>query len=248
MPVDGSKSIRIGRCDMAPVSLQEHLPLWMEYAKVFFTAFLSFIAAIVGVLYASRLTEKREGKIEKVRVDKEAIYIAILIKAHLDRVVASRLQVAFDDGTSEGYPAGKDRETYQVTTSTPVFDPLAIESDWRVLPTELMQGILELPHRIDRLNNSHDSHAEYEGPPDFGDYFQIRQYDYALLGIDTTKLMFDLRKHAGLPLIEPREGEWSRGDMFLQKIKQIDEKRLERTRRIAALATKILSFRSPTKA
>lgn len=223
---------------MAPVEAQEHLPLIIEYAKVFVTPVLSLVAAIAGVLYASRLTERREEKKEMVRVAKESIYIAILLTAHLDKVVTSCLQVAFDNGTSnqDGRPAGEDRETYQATTSTPVFNPLEIETDWRVLPTELMQGVLELPHKIERLNNRHDSIAKYEGPPDYGDYFEMRQYDYARLGLETAKLMADLRKHAGIPLRKIEEGEWSRNDLFVEKIKHVDEQRRINAERQAARA------------
>jgi hypothetical protein len=212
---------------MGPSQAQEHLPLWVEYVKVFGIPVMSFIAAIVGLWIASRLTEKREGKKENVRIDKEAIYIAILLTAHLDKVITSCIQVAFDDGTSEGQPAGGDRETYQATTSTPEFDPLNIECDWRVLPTDLMQGVLELSHKIERLNSKHAIIAEAEGPPDYGDYFETRQYDFAQLGLETAKLMSDLRTHAGIPFKELEDGDWSRNEMLTDKMETIEEARRE---------------------
>lgn len=226
---------------MAPDQVPAHLPLWMEYAKVFATPVVSFFAAILGLWVASKLTEAREAKKEKLRVEKESIYIAILLTAHLERVVSSCLQVAFDDGTSEGYPAGKDRETYEATTSTPAFDPLEIEADWRILPKALMQGILELPHKIEQLNNRHEAIAENEAPWDRLESFQARMYDFAKLGIDTTTLMIDLRKYAGIPLKEFTDGEWSRSEMFIQKIKQIDTLRLEHSKRQQAVHREITS-------
>jgi hypothetical protein len=222
---------------MEPVQAQAHLPLWMEYAKVFVTPVVSFFAAILGLWLASRLTEIREGKKEKVRIEKEAIYIAILLTAHLDKVVTSCLQVAYDDGTRDGRPAGDDGETHQTTTSPPVFDPLQIESDWRVLPTYLMQSILELPHKIERLNNRHTGIAENDCPPDYGEYFQARQYDFAQLGLETAKLMVDLRMHAGIPLEEP-EGDWTRDHWFTEKIKTIGNARREEDERRKARMTR----------
>jgi hypothetical protein len=209
---------------MAPAESQEHLPLWMEYAKVFFTPILSLIAALVGLYIASKLTEMRDAKKEKVRIEKESIYIAILLTAHLDKVVTSCIHVAFDDGTCEGHPAGEDGQRYQTKTSTPKFDPLEIESDWRVLPTKLMQGILELPHTIERLNEKLSAIGEYESPYEYGEYFQTRQYDYAQLGIETGNLMSDLREHAGIPMSLDYE-RWSRNGLFVEKIKQIAELR-----------------------
>lgn len=219
---------------MITVDGQQHLPLWMEYAKVFVTPVVSFFAAILGLWLASRLTEVREGKKEKVRIEKEAIYIAILLTAHLDKVITACIQVTFDDGTSEGQPAGRDRETYQATTSSPEFDPLIIECDWRVLPTELMQGVLELSHKIERLNNKHAIIAEAEGPPDYGDYFETRQFDFAQLGLETAKLMSDLRKHAGIPFKELTDGEWSRSEMFTDKMDAIEVARREYDERYRA--------------
>jgi hypothetical protein len=212
---------------MEPGQAQQHLPLWMEYAKVFVTPVVSFFAAILGLWLASRLTEIREGKKEKIRIEKEAIYIAILLTAHLDKVVTSCLNVTYDDGTIEGRPAGDDGQTYQSTTSAPVFESLKIECDWRVLPTELMQGVLELSHKIERLNNKHAEIAAAEGPPDYGDYFLSRQYDFAKLGLETAKLMSDLRIHAGIPFAELKEGEWTRNDCFTEKIEDVKKTQRE---------------------
>jgi len=209
----------------ATSAAQEHLPLWAEYAKAFVVPVLSFFAGIIGLWLASWLTEKRDNKKEKARIEKEVIYIAILLTAHLEKVIQSCLQVAYDDGTMEGRPAGQDGIYHQVTTSTPVFDPLQIDVDWRALPTELMQGILELPDKIDRLNRRHESIYEFEFEPEHAEFFDARQYDFAQLGVETTKLMFDLRKYARIPLKEPVEGEWSRDQMFNDQIKKIEDKR-----------------------
>lgn len=104
-----------------------------------------------------------------------------------------------------------------------------------------MQGILELPHKIERLNNGHAGIAEAEGPPDYGDYFQARQYDFAQLGLETIKLMSDLRMHAGIPFKELKEDEVTRDHWFTEKIKTIDDARREseqrRKERIAKFAT-----------
>ena len=218
----------------AAAAAQEHVPLWLEYVKVIGTPIVSCFAAIVGLRIASQLTEERDNKKEKARTEKESVYIAILLTAHLEKVIQSCLLVAFDDGTEEGRPAGDGVYYYAVTMPSPVFDPLAIEGYWRALPVELMQGILELPDKIDRLSRRHQSIYANDDPPDYAEFFEARQYDYATLGLDTTKLMFDLRKHAGIPLKEGGEGEWSRDQMFHDKIKKIDENRRAYEERIKA--------------
>ena len=56
-------------------------------------------------------------------------------------------------------------------------------------------------------------------------FFDTRQYDYAVLGLVTDAIMFELRKHAGIPFEEIKEGEWSRQQIMNDTIKAIDEKR-----------------------
>lgn len=206
---------------------QVQLPLWVEYVRALGTPVVSFLAAIAGLWLASWLTELREGRKEKIRIDKEAIYIAILVTAHLERVVSSCLQIAYDDGMVEGHPSGP-HGTYLPTAATPVFDPLQIETDWRLLPNKLMQTVLELPHKIERLKNNHAGIADLDFAPDYTDYFRTRQYDFAKLGLDTVKLMSDLRVHAGIPFEDPIEEEdLTPGHWFREKIKKIETVRIE---------------------
>jgi hypothetical protein len=226
-------TIHLPELAQAASAAQEHVPLWLEYVKVIGTPIVSLIAAIVGLRIASQLTEERDNKKEHRRIEKESVYIAILLTAHLEKLIQSCLMVAYDDGTEENQPAGGDG-LHQVTVSTPVFEPLQIDADWRSLPVELMQGILELPDKIDRLNRCHYSIYAEDFPPDFADFFEARQYDYAQLGLETTKLMFDLRGYAGIPLKAPKANVWSRDQMFNDKIKKIEENRQAYQERVKA--------------
>jgi hypothetical protein len=80
----------------------------MAFDWNFFPSLISAASGFGGVWLGGRLTWKREALRENDRVKKESGYLAILVVAHLDRFVNGCVQVSFDDGTSEGRPAGKD--------------------------------------------------------------------------------------------------------------------------------------------
>lgn len=193
--------------------------LWLDEWKVFVNPVLSFCAALIGLYFASKLTERREAKKEKIQSDKETRYLAILVTAHLDKVVKSCMSVMLDDGN-----VNERSGSLSFATSPPVFDPLAIDADWRVLPTDLMQKVLELPYNIERIEERLVGIWEN----DFGDCqdcIDARQYDYAVLGLATASLMRSLREDAGIPFPELKVGEWSRDEFISDKIQKIEDQR-----------------------
>ncbi|MYM84317.1 hypothetical protein GTP44_20480 [Duganella sp. FT50W] len=180
------------------------------------------------------MTTRREDKRERRRVEKESGYLAILVVAHLDRLANKCMHVSLDDGTCEGRPAAQDGETYEPTIETPTFDPLGLGLDWKVLPARLMYGILNLPYRIEQLDNHIAGSWEFDDPPKFTEFFWARRYGYAELGLAISDLAKQLRKHAGLPIEEPAEGEWNRDACMQEQMDKITEARKARDDRYNA--------------
>ncbi len=174
---------------------------------------ISAASGLGGVWLGGRLTSKREESRERDRIKKESSYLAILVVAHLDRFINGCLQVSFDDGTSEGRPAGKN-EYHQITISSPKFDPLALGVEWKVLPADLMYGILNLPYQTEQLENEIANTEEYDDPPDYAETFWTRQHGFAVLGLEASELTRRLRLHAGLPVNTSIEGRQNRDDLL----------------------------------
>jgi len=187
-----------------------------------------------GVCLGGYMTTRREDKRELRRVEKESGYLAILVVAHLDRLANKCLHVSLDDGTREGRPAALDGETYEPTIETPTFDPLALSVDWKVLPQGLMYGILNLPYRIEQLDNHIVGSWEFDDEPKFTESFWARRFGYAELGLAISDLAKQLRKHAGLPIDEPADGEWSRDACMQEQMDEITEARKARDDRCLA--------------
>lgn len=200
----------------------------------FLPSLISAASGLGGVWLGGRLTYKREASRENERNKKEASYLAILVTAHLDRFVNGCLQVSFDDGTSDGQPAGNDGVYHMATVAVPSFDPLALSVDWKVLPASLMYSILNLPYQIEVLNNKIAGVSEFDNPPDFAETFCARQYGFAVLGLEVSELTRQLSLHAGLPIHTLVEGEWNRDDFLKRKIDEIDNERATYEARRAA--------------
>jgi hypothetical protein len=183
-------------------------PLWQSL--------ISAASGLGGVWLGGRLTWKREESRESDRIKKESGYLAILVVAHLDRFVNGCLQVSFDDGTGEGRPAGADGY-HQTTVSSPKFDPLALDFEWKVLPADLMYGILNLPYRTEQLENDIANTSENDDPPDYAETFWTRQHGFAVLGLEVSELARKLRLYAGLPIDAPADGGRSRDDLLREQ-------------------------------
>lgn len=189
----------------------------MAFDWNFLPSLISAASGLGGVWLGGRLTWKREALREHDRILKESSYLAILVVAHLDRFVDGCVHVSFDDGMSEGRPAGRDGEYHEITVSAPTFEPLKLDVDWKVLPPPLMYSILNLPYRIEQLESSISQAWEYGDAPDYTDMFWRRQRGYAVLGLEVSELARQLRRHADLPVDTAAEDERDRDALLREQ-------------------------------
>lgn len=189
---------------------------------------ISASAGLVGVGLGGWLTSRREARQERDRVQREAHYLAALVVAHLDRFADGCMSVAFDNGTSEGLPAGDDGLYHKTTVQPPVFEPLELEVDWKVLPPMLMADILQLPFRVGQLESDLENIWQVDMPPEYSDFFWSRQERYAELGLNVSELVQRLRAFAGLPVNELGERRSREQNLREQRDKiRIRRQRLE---------------------
>lgn len=200
----------------------------------FLTTLISAGSGLGGVWLGGWLTSARESKKESDRIARETSYLAILVAAHLDRFIHGCVDVAFDDGTREGRPAGEDG-TYATTVIPPTFSPLDLNVDWKILPSELMYEILNLPYKTERLNDYISSVGEYDYPPDYGEFFWARQHGYAVLGLEVCSIKNRLIEYAKLP-IEAEEDSLTPGHKLKEQRDKFQLMRDEYNKRAANLA------------
>lgn len=197
---------------------------WSLLSKIVATI-IPAASGLLGVYMGSTLASSREEAREKVQSKKETSYLAILVVSHLDRVVNCCVDVAGDDGTSYGQPAGTNGEYHEATVEAPSFDPLSLNVEWKVLPSDLMYRILSLPYSMEVLNQHISNVGEFDSPPDYPDYFWERQIGYAKLGLEVAELAYELRLYAGLPIPQHRAGDWNRDDYLKEQKDNLEQAR-----------------------
>lgn len=211
----------------------------------FLPSIISAASGLFGVWMGGQLTWIREASKEKERIKKESSYLAILVVAHLDRLVNDCVRVALDDGTVEGRPAGTDGIYYVPTVELPTFSPLGLNVDWKVLPAELMYGILNIPYKIEQLANYIAGVWEFDDPPEHTEMFWARQHGFAVLGLEVSELVRRLRQHACLPMEVPLEGDWNRDGLLREQRDKITRAREDYEARLAGKNQQMPSITTP---
>lgn len=183
-------------------------------------AWISAISGFAGVVVGAGLTYLKEAQIQKVKTKKERDYLAILVASELDRFVAGCAEVVSDDGVPDQYGY------YAPRVTPPKFEPHLLTVEWKALPSRLMYDVLRLPFRAEQASGYISSVGEHDDPPDFNEYFQIRQYEYARLGVAAATFAETLRNEIGIqdePFLE-----WNPVSFMRERIERIERARSER--------------------
>jgi hypothetical protein len=162
---------------------------------------------LLGVVVGAGLTTCREVWNDRRRGKKDKEFLGINVAASLERFAAGCLDVARDDGTHMGQPAGDNGQTHTPVAECPTFEPEQLKVEWRVLDAVLLFKILDLPRRAEIANRKIAFLADYDDPPHYSQFFETRQYEYARLGLMAWTLAQLLRSYTGLP--QRTSTEWS---------------------------------------
>ena len=189
---------------------------------------ISALSGLGGVWLGGWITNRREAQKEVAQRAQATTYLAILVIAHLDQLADQCFSVAYDDGTSEGRPAGKDQQYHMATVPAPSFNPLALSVDWRTLPTDLMYGVLNFPEQQAQVDRYLEDIGEYDDPPEYFDYFRSRQLEYARLAVKAADLSARLRRHANLPAYQSEIGGVNRDARLAERLTNLERLNAER--------------------
>lgn len=188
------------------------------------------IFGLIGVVVGACLTILKELWFKHREQKKNGEFLVIMITSMLERYVDGCAEVVSDDGLYHGQPnSNGDRETH---TTPPSFEPLSVQVEWKSLPANLMNDVLSFPLEIESAKAKIDGVSEYVAmPPDYEEFFEERQYQYALLGIRASKLSALLRTHVSLPV--RAIGEWNPIEYMQTKLAEIEHSRAEHAKRHA---------------
>ena len=172
-------------------------------------AWISAAAALLGTIVGGLLAVGKDVFLERRKLAREKTYLAVIVSSRLNEFARQCSHVAFDDGTIDGMPAGRNESEHEPTTSTPTFQPLEISVNWEVIPSALLDSIFRLPDRQAEIERHLTYLANHElDPPQYSEFFRTRRCEYAKLGVKASLLSNKLRSEASLQLERPGSAEW----------------------------------------
>lgn len=157
----------------------------------------SAIFGLLGVVLGAGLTFLREWWLQRQNDQKEVRFLLTKVACELEKYINQCAEVVSDDGLYQGQADKEGCRVMQVIP--PTFDPMSFGVEWRLLPTDLMYEVLDFPYKAEIASKTVSAVSEESFPPDYGEAFEERQFQYAVLGISASQLAAKLRKHAGLP-------------------------------------------------
>lgn len=188
------------------------------------------IFGLIGVIVGALLTWAREWLRSRWDRKRQARYLAVRVVCIFDEFHETCVEIAHDDGTCMGQ---RNAEGY-LEPQIPLPDsiPFPDEVDWTTIDHSLMYKILSLPSRI-KTENAAISFVgnAISSPPDFDEYFEERQYRYAVLGMEVFDLAKDLRRKYDIP--DREFGSWDPVKGLQDKKDEIERQRTDRARQQA---------------
>jgi len=180
----------------------------------------SAVFGLIGVVVGSFLTIAKEWWFQHRRAKKDATFLSIKVSCELLKFAGSCANVAGDHGEEDGNGCCVPR------TSTPDFKPETFDVEWKALPDKLMFEVLDLPFKIEQADETISGVYEHVAdPPDYPEWYEERQLQYATLGLSALGLASRLRSYAGLPL--SKTDDYYPGEYLGRKKTQIEESRAQ---------------------
>ncbi|WP_110875939.1 hypothetical protein [Franconibacter helveticus] len=163
----------------------------------------SMIGGVVGAVgghFANHLIgwfkENRQSSPERKFICVELVFL-------LENYAYKCAEVAQDYGE----PNGMQGEYESVTEIPDRIDYSLVKGNWKSLNSQTMYEICSLPMRQNEAMKVINHTGEYSSyPPFHRDYFEERQFQFALLGLKALKIADRIRKENGFP--ETELAEW----------------------------------------
>lgn len=183
-----------------------------------------FGGVLVGWIL-SQLTDWRKRNREKKA---DAAYLAASVLIALDRLISGCAEVAGDEGTSYGRPAGRteDGEEYYIPQKPiPKLSWDGLKVEWKSIEPNLMYSILSIPLELAEAEDYLEGVAEHDDPPHDG-YISARQIRFAELGVMVTEIARKLRFEAGIPARPTKE--WNAESYLRRRLQVLQEREAKR--------------------
>jgi hypothetical protein len=210
------------------------------------------LIGLFGVMVGGIIVSLREWLLHRTEQRRDGSYSAIRLICVLDEYAHKCMDVAGDDGYSEGRPAGRmesGEEVCEAQITRP--DPIDYPSDiaWRSLDETLMHRILALPNKARSTDRYVSGSAEHAFPPDYEEFFEPRREGYARLGVEALDIVDALRKQYGVSVKSRTDlgTGWDPKEHLVDLIAKFEKRDADRLERGKASHAKFLQGINLTK-
>lgn len=162
------------------------------------------MAAIIGAgaaLLGTALSFGRDWFVQRLKDGEQRAFVAIRLAAELEDFAIRCALAGSDHGEPQVQSSGQ--EEYVSRYSTPEFKIDYSGYEWRLIPKDLLQRILEMPFLVSRAHAHLEEVNEFvAAPPDYSEFYSERSLKFGRLGVAALKLARDLRvRHGATPVI-----------------------------------------------
>lgn len=177
------------------------------------------IIGFAGVCVGAGITVLREFIVGRRKSKSDGAYLAAIVGGALDSFISGCSDVVGDNGQVDTEGFSHPRATH------PEFDPLKLDVEWRSIPPDLLFDIQDLPYQLLFAEGTISAACEYAAmPPDYEEFFEERQFQFARLGLHCISIAERLRAHAKLSP-RPKAYQWEPKAYFQKKIDEIETRR-----------------------
>lgn len=185
------------------------------------------VFTLIGVVLGFLLNMAKDLWFQKTKDRKDAEYLAIQVSCALEQYVGRCAEVVGDDGLCYGQTDENGYNCPQVTE--PMFEPESLKVEWKSLPAHLMYEVLDFPYKAKVASKRAARTYDVATPPDYEEWFDERQFQFATLGIAASKLAAKLRDHVGLPARSA--SDWDPISYMKGEMSAIEQRRAEKASR-----------------
>lgn len=180
-------------------------------------AIFGFLGVIIGSIipWIQNSLAKKESKKD------DANYLGIKVVTILEKYILDCVDVVYDDGTYQGFPAGRDG-CYQHKVETPAHVSFPDDINWKSIEPNLMFKLLSLPNMAHDADRTISFCLDLAGPPDYSEFFEERHKRYAEIGLYALSVEKELREKYKIPQ-KIYDNDWNPKEFFEKRLKELED-------------------------
>lgn len=171
------------------------------------------IKTLISALFGASLVWSSDYFKSILLKRKNKHYLAVRVTPILENFLDLCYDVAFDDGTSMGMPAGEGGYYYP-QAQVPDLN-LPNDVDWTSINKELLQEILFLSRELERIKRLLDGELEYSASPPYDEFMYFRRRKFSEFSVKCDDILIKLKEILSLPTVKCDES-WNPREKCLE--------------------------------